>query len=129
MTNYVRASVAVLASTVAMLVCNGDDSHGAKITDGNSLLRMCETALKPSETCTRIELMDQMYLFGYVNGFIAAGPQGVAYDLPRNITGAQGVRIIKKWLEDHPNMLNEPAAPLIVHSLREAFPPQKPQSR
>jgi hypothetical protein len=109
MTNYIRANIAVMATSVAMLVCNGDE-HTSKITDGNSLLRMCETALNLHITRGE-DVIDGTYLFKYVVGFIVPTSRGVAYDLPGGITLEQAVRIIKKWLQDHPNMLNQSGWP------------------
>ena len=127
MTNSVRASVMVIATSIGMLVCASATLGSTHvITDGNSLLRMCEAALVPLENLTGTTgAIDHSFLMGYISGFIAGQPREVPYEIPHGVTIEQVARVIKKWLQDHPNKLNQPAPDLIFLSLKDAFPADK----
>src|ERR1700680_1567846 len=111
-TKVIRTTIALFSCSVAFAA--------PEITDGNSLLRLCEAALKPE--MARVDLLDRMYLMGYIKGFVDAHAGTTAYDIPPSVTTEQAVRVIKKWLEDHPKTLDQQAASLIDLSLRDAFP-------
>lgn len=44
------------------------------------------------------------------------------YCSPKNATLEQDMRIITKYLKDHPEKLNAPGAVLVIEALRQAFP-------
>ena len=57
---------------------------------------------------------------GYVSGVFDATSHYI--NIPKNITHGQAWDIVTKFLNKHPERLNEPAAKLIVEALLEAFP-------
>ena len=87
-------------------------------TDGNSLLGFCQIDLKsPPESVD--DIAKGMYLKGYLAGFCGAQPQ---LNIPPGVTFDQIVRVILKWLQNHPERLHEDARVLIYCSLVDAFP-------
>jgi hypothetical protein len=54
-------------------------------------------------------------------GTLKRNPQ-LSFCLPAEVTNGQVVKIFTKYLDDHPEELHEPAALLLVTSLRKAFP-------
>jgi Ssp1 endopeptidase immunity protein Rap1a len=95
----------------------------ALISNGSSLLQHCEIALKVDKTGA--DIANGMYLLGYVNGVLGAHQIDTGYKIPPDITNDQKIRIIKKWLDDHPKTLNQDAGFLILYSLMDAFPAKK----
>lgn len=118
------------------------------LTDGNSLLKLCDIALKPQ---TDVDLLQGMYLQGYLKGFLGgmsaskglylgAPPSNIPdnpvtkrlysnetpFNIPNNVTTDQEIRVIKKWLENNPKRSNENVCLLIYLSLKDAFPPKEP---
>ncbi len=114
----------IAVSLICYWWCSGQD---VKITDGNSLLERCELVLKQNPNGEEGLLVMHLaaYLSGFTDGVIAsAGLQGqeVPYNIPGNVSLLQQVRIIKKWLEDHPKDLNKDPRLLIWTALRDAYP-------
>jgi hypothetical protein len=118
---------ALIASVGIFLLC--PDGRGDTPKDGNELLKQCEAAIQPLNAQTQEEAINSSILIGYINGFI----DGLAFDEglhssdalpinpPRGTTMGQHLRVIKKWLEDHPSMLNQNAMALIYTSLKEGY--------
>jgi hypothetical protein len=80
-----------------------------------------------------MELVCHTYIEGVLEG-ISLGARVTSFDitgeyvnyklfcLPKDGTIGQYVEVIKKYIEDHPENLNEPSAPLISLAIKEAFP-------
>ncbi len=80
----------------------------------------------------QVELMKTMFCLGYVEGLafgIAAADSrrnDFTFCLPSiQVTNEQIVRIIRKYIADHPANAHELTAILAVAALREAFPCRK----
>ncbi len=97
--------------TIGLISCCWCSAEEVELTDGNSLLARCELALKPDHTVEERALAT--FFMGYLHGFSAgvgasAGShhEPAPFDVPPSVTLLQKVRVIKKWLEEHPKMLN-----------------------
>jgi hypothetical protein len=112
----------LLFSLALLFACSLGGAE-VKLFDGNVMLRMCEATLKVDKTVT--DMMDRNYLLGWVDGYDAAARDHPAYDIPFSVTKEQKVRVIKKWLEDHPKWLDQPAELLIVMIYVESFSTKK----
>src|ERR1700674_4004112 len=100
---------------------------------GNDLLPMCQTGIemsnKNSKNSSTNELLDSTRCVSYIQGFIDGftvrdnAEEGMKPTLcfPDGATGAQMVRVVTKWLQDHPARLHEPAWGLIFLSFQESF--------
>ncbi len=112
------------AATVALLLLLCPCGRaGMLITDGNSLLRFCEMALKTDKSSN--DWSKATYLLGYLDGILDAQRGETAYKIPAGITPEQIIRVIRKWLEEHPKTLQEDAGFLIILSLIDAYPSTK----
>ena len=79
-----------LAATIVIALATCIPSFASEtieLTDGNSLLRLCEAALNPN--MSRSDLLARTYLMGYVRGFTDAHPTAAEYDIPPGITVEQ----------------------------------------
>jgi hypothetical protein len=99
-------------------------------SDGNKLLRECEDALKAvgTTTTTAREFGQGLYCIGFVHGLV---DMNTVYDAdgaatffcpPQEFTVGQGVRVVVKFLQDHPERLHKDEAILAVSALQQAFP-------
>ncbi|MCG6533887.1 MAG: hypothetical protein L7F78_04190 [Syntrophales bacterium LBB04] len=61
---------------------------------------------------------------GYILGVCDAMAR--AYDAPNNANVGQIVAVVTKYVRDHPEKWNEPAADLVIKALQEAFPLKRP---
>lgn len=121
---------------------------GVSAHDGNQMLKACKAYLNMMSLSDRpandpgfrdvdyLELMNGTYCKGYLMGIVeeqfvwaAADPPaptgadpGVRhFCLPDALTPEQEVRVIVKWLEDHPEQLHEGALVVVHRALGEAF--------
>jgi hypothetical protein len=119
---------------------NSNNGYGGMT--GNELLPMCQTAINQvdgkvdSKTVSIPMLMDVSRCLAYIQGFIDGFhirdtveenmPPTLCFP-PEGATGEQMVRVVTKWLENHPARLHEPAWRLIFLAFQEAFlcPPLK----
>lgn len=106
--------------------------QGPVFADGNRLLSSCEVVLDSVNTS---QISGDSYHAGFCLGFV----QGVyqlngAYQSwlkvdqplfctpPEGISNGQAVRIVNKYLQEHPEQLHEEEYFLVIKALREAFP-------
>lgn len=118
--------------------------------DGNDMLKDCKAwvrlmdtpnSLEPNtpdglQAAARGDDVNGAHCLGYVQGVIddhfiwqmyetsssAALDPTKHFCLPDGVTPNQTVRVILKWLEDHPARLHERAVELALAALRENFP-------
>jgi len=98
---------------------------------GNDLLPMCQAGIDRAngKTISTNMIPDAVRCLSYIQGFIDGFAvrdnveEGMKPTLcfPDGATGGQMVRIVTKWLEDHPARLHEPAWGLIFLAMQESF--------
>jgi hypothetical protein len=99
-----------------------DDWGWAAGGDGNQLITACKSAVQFLDEPSREFAKQDVYNIGYCQGFVA----GVA-DTTQNLslTGiprGQMVRVVQKYLVDHPEKLSLAAVFLAREALEKAFP-------
>jgi len=113
----------------------------ANIKDGNDLLDACRDADKsPDEMKTQDQLRRSMMCLGYITGVADGikvatqvneqinekprnlGDWGGLFCAPDEVKVGQVLRVVVKYLRDHPGELHNPSADLIVAALNAAFP-------
>ncbi len=104
--------------------------------DGNKMLDSCryffEDGIEPSGTKA---MLDSAYCAGYVQAVMDVESMTVAINTadhkqdnlihfcrPEDVSNGQAMKVIGKWLKDHPNKLHWGADTIIHHALSEAFP-------
>src|SRR5882724_6127827 len=134
---YGMAVVVLVLLVTAAAFAVAAEAPSAK--DGNALLRQCTDALRVEEQPNpNIELVNAMnagLCIGLVWGMLdlnraytvyqATNPNNrLLFCLPVNdgITPSQGMRIILRYLQTHPERLHQNGSVLAVQALREAFP-------
>ena len=94
----------------------------ANVTTGNWLLGACELTLKTTDHDSHANVSDAYrdgYCRGLTRGIGAASP---FVCLPGEVAGEEEVRVVTKYLEDHPKELYLSGARLTERALSEAFP-------
>lgn len=108
---------------------------GVAAIDGNELLRKCNVYIRVadgSKNFTNSELGDGNFCVGYVTGVLDTSfiwqindttptNHSTHFCVPDGLTNGQVVRVIAKWLEDHPARLHERAILLTTDALKEKF--------
>ncbi|MGA9802939.1 MAG: Rap1a/Tai family immunity protein [Terriglobales bacterium] len=100
--------------------------------DGNDLLPLCQAqiefldgkTLSPSRTVDASECM--FYIEGFLDGFWARDNAPIPNTTtvlcyPEGVNTGQMIRVITKWLQDHPARLHEPAWSCIFAAAHDAF--------
>jgi hypothetical protein len=98
--------------------------------NGNELLSQCSSALKLGQNDPNIDIAGAGFCMGFVIGIkdtlrlaYEASPDSIIKTcIPREVTGFQAIRVVTKFLENHPEKLHEDEYILSVTALREAFP-------
>jgi|ERR1035441_10196993 hypothetical protein len=99
-----------------------DDLGWAVGGDGNQLITACKSATQMLDEPSRVFTKQEVYYIGYCDGFVS----GVA-DTTQNanligIQRGQMVRVVQKYLVDHPEKLSLSAVFLAREALEKAFP-------
>ena len=103
----------LIAALMALIPMQAD----AEFHSGSSLLENVIQCDKKDQTMCA-------YVYGYVVGVkdayedTASMPKCAPYSLKKGELKA----VVEKWLNDHPERLHEPAAPLILTAINEAWP-------
>lgn len=149
---YVRSGLGVLATALllVLLLPLRASAIGFSSYNGNQMLKECNPWVSlmdnpKAQDTDNPDTLRAMARGDYVNGAHCLGyVQGVMDDhfscqlnepssagaldptkhfcLPDGVTPNQAVRVIVKWLEDHPARLQENAAELAGNALRDNFP-------
>ena len=103
----------------------------AQTDTGMDLLRACNTIIQAEEG-KEVAMGDRLlslYWTGYLGGFNDAAvlidtaiSHGIYCVPAQGIENDQLVRVVKKYLDEHPEDLHQSARILILFALREAFP-------
>lgn len=91
--------------------------------DGNQLIAVCKSAVQMLDEPSREYTKQEVYNIGYCQGFVS----GIA-DSTQNeadlmgIPRGQLVRVVQKYLVDHPEKLSLASSFLVREALMKAFP-------
>ena len=106
---------------LAVAVCSPED-----MTRGNWLLSSCQVAVKelddPSFTASKMESFQNGYCLGIVQG-VSDTSQDVCPG--EHVSYIQITRVVLKYLQDHPEQLDQHGSTLVYRALAKAFPCQK----
>ena len=107
-----------------------DHSNGWGGIDGGDLLPVCQAAVDVGDgksisdsravDATRCMSYVQGFLDGFAMGQFAPGGTEVLC-FPDGVNAAQMIRVVTKWLHDHPARLHEPAFGLVFAAVRDSF--------
>ena len=114
--------ILILLTLLFPLVVFGQETT---VPDGNQLIVVCGTALRMMNTHsdeTAKEFTDTAYCQGLVHGISSTLQADGHINLPQGATLGQLIRVVDKYLSDHPERLAEPDAVLAIAALRKAFP-------
>lgn len=121
-----KAGIAVAVALVAAMGCGQAIAANG---DGNQLMNECTPTLRKIDGGEA----DNYYEMGHCLGLTQGVRQAMMIQnegLPAEhktcfrdgMTNGQGVRIVMKYLQDHPAELQDPAAELIYKAYRFAYP-------
>lgn len=120
-----KAGIAAVFALVAALGC------GQAMADGNDLLRRCQVSVKAMDAGVGVNY-DVGMCFGMVQGVSESIlvlnnslPKDLKFCIPtgeNGISHGQSVRIVTKFLQDNPKLLNEHDALLIMMAYKQAYP-------
>lgn len=103
-------------------------ANAAVTNDGNELLTQCQHFINAVED-KKFDEFKAGVCVGTIKGvdttvwFLSDDLRKTAqFCTPRDVTNGQLVRIVVKWLKDHPKALHENRTGLIWLALKDAFP-------
>lgn len=116
-----------ITGTVALVTALTAMSAPVSAETGNDMLRNCAEFLKENNQ------IDGYFNSGVCAGFVSgvantlayardASPATVKICIPDGFTIGQGIRILQKYLTDHPKDLHRSATALALTAYREAYP-------
>lgn len=101
----------------------------AKARDGNELLSQCQTAIRANPNVDPSEALDAGLCLGLVQGvrqtmeiYAEVLPKEERTCIPDGMTNGQGMRVVVKYLEDHPKTLHYSSTVLTMAAYRGAYP-------
>jgi hypothetical protein len=121
--------VALLALVVIAPTFGKDTWYPTFGPDGNHLISTCKAALRVIDasdekgTGTKQDAYDEGYCQGLVSGVASyINSEDDADLVSPNPSVSQLIRVVQKYMDDHPEQLSKPAVWLIRESLIKAFP-------
>ncbi len=94
--------------------------------DANSLQADCREALEEMDATGRIHGANAGFCAGYLHGITDALSFCGKLCIPSGVDDTQGVRIMMKFFEDHPERLHERRFHLVMDAMTKAFPCKMP---
>ncbi|MDI3356385.1 hypothetical protein MO767_18840 [Pseudomonas sp. UYIF39] len=118
------------AGIAVAVALTGAMASGQAIADGNKLLENCQQAVKAMDGGKDIEPMAVGQCFGMVEGvnntmtILNSGLESKYRTcFPKGgISNGQAVRIVTKFLQENPALLDKPDAYLAMIAYKEAYP-------
>lgn len=114
----------VLLVTLALALSAG--AQRVDITNtGNELITECAVAVRFMDTGANGNAAESFAsgdCHGVVHGVSSVLQFSGELSIPDGTTGGQLIRIVEKYLQDHPEELNESDSKLVVKALTKAFP-------
>ena len=119
---------------VVAFLCSAFVSAQAELPEdsGNALMRQCAAIDKDHAQRTSQEFEDTMVCLTYVSAFVQGMEYGVElagtkvsgrpFCLPDRVEHGQTVRIVLKYIQDHPKESQKATPFLIVLALHKAYP-------
>jgi hypothetical protein len=126
-----RQSIVILSAIVVIATCSNasDKNTWYRVfgPDGNALIVCCKSAIQkvddPEWTGTKQQSHDAGFCLGIVSGVADYMNSDDGVDLSEaSLSRDQLVRVVEKYLEDHPEQLSKPASSLIRQAILKAFP-------
>jgi hypothetical protein len=118
-----------LAALIGLLSANLHTTvRGAGTQDSVSLLHGCQAAVNVMDGGTLeedLQYQEASWCVGYLAGIQnlnAINEQPHFCDPDTGTSSEQTIRIVAKYLQDHPEELHEPAVSSVLRALRAAFP-------
>ncbi|MGY2330158.1 Rap1a/Tai family immunity protein [Pseudomonas sp. SDT2931_S440] len=115
-----------IAAGIALVAVMG--SGGLLAADGNHLLITCKEAIRDSDGERTTNSLAAGYCYGLVNGVMSTMTTMNEYMLPKERTcfpsglmNQQAVRIVAKYLEEHPASLHRDGAFLAMAAFQNAY--------
>lgn len=128
-----RIALLLILAPLAIPASSGDQHLSSVLPDietTRGFLEMCAAVDKKPTDQSHFELFQTGYCTGWVAGFTGGMQVAEAnyqvgekiYCLPVGNSYGQMIRIIKKFIADHPEMEHLPTGSVAGAALREAFP-------
>ena len=93
---------------------------------GNTVLRACNTYLDGIKKSTELQQLTDTFSTGYCGGLAVGVARALQYTgkicTPDTATQGQAIRVIVKYLEDHPERLHEDGPIMASEALINAWP-------
>jgi hypothetical protein len=113
---------ALLMFIVIFLTVSPRAQSGEEISDGNTLLPYCKAALDSIDNNTW-EDRHQAFSLGFCLGLVeGVGFASVRVCPPKGVKVSQEMRVVVKYLESNPELLNFNEGLLVQAALSKAFP-------
>jgi hypothetical protein len=129
----------VLAVVVVMSLFAVGRANAQRYLSGNDLQKHCKEQTKDKEH------VDSWYDSGLCSGYIIGVTDAYAvwndesasrsqhpmlsFCLEGEVTAGQAIKVVERFLDNHPELLHKPAALLVVQAFHEAFPCQATQKK
>ncbi len=103
---------------IAVAVCSPQD-----VTGGSWLFGSCQLAVKQMDDPHFVEDHFEAYRDGYCRGLVHGVADASPHVCPgEKVTYGQEVRVVVKYLQDHPEELDRPGSILAEKALAKGFP-------
>jgi hypothetical protein len=101
----------------------GDDWSREYGGTGEKLITLCKPAVQELDEPSREFTREEDYNIGWCRGFVSGLADSIQDEANLTDTSRdQIVRVVQKYLEDHPEELSKAASWLVRHALVKAFP-------
>jgi len=97
----------------------------ADIYNGNMLLEDCNESMKTLDnTSKQVSFLNAGTCAGFVLAMLEASPTLAPEKLclPRDVKVGQAIRVVVKFLKDHPEKLHEVSSELVLNAFLQVFP-------
>jgi hypothetical protein len=102
-------------------------AFGVHYSDGNHLQEVCNEAIKLFDSRDEADVFNAGNCFGYIRAAndmyeVLVNSSNRTICIPSGIRAKQLIRIVDKYLEEHPEKLHNVGSLLVYESFQESFP-------
>lgn len=114
--------VRLCAALVLLLWAQSAQAAFLEMKSGEDFIAICKDVYEDAYGKTREEVEKISFCYGYMEGVRCMGRESSHYCIPNEVDSQKLIKVVYRFMLNHPEILPRPPYGSITHSLASAYP-------